>query len=68
MLIKLQSSWQELILNFLLTETLLDRSKLKLLKTFCLFTFFFLRELPKCNIFLCFKLETGVQIAILPIT
>lgn len=41
MRIKLQSSWQELILNFLLTETLLDRSKLKLLKTFCLFTFFF---------------------------
>lgn len=38
-LIKLQPSWQEHILNFILIETLFDRCKLKLLKIFWLFTF-----------------------------
>lgn len=50
-------------LEFSLIETLFDRPKLKLLKTFCLFIFF--RQLPKCNILLCLKPKTHVQIVVL---
>lgn len=45
MLTKVPSSWQERTVSFLSTESLCDRSKVKLLKAFCLFTFFsFLRN------------------------
>lgn len=43
------SSWQERMVSFHSIESLCDRSKVKLLKVFCLFTFFFFKEQPKCS-------------------